>query len=137
MLNRILVAVDDSAPALAAARLAIELGHAPSTELNFVTVTEADHDPDVILSHIASLAADAGLHPTFTAIRDGEHPFEMLLDAARDWGADLVVMGRSDKRRPGAPYVGSQTEHLLEFTDIPVLVVPDRPPPTTAAKVTG
>ncbi len=27
-------------------------------------------------------------------------------------------------RRPGTRYVSSQTEHLLEFTDIPVLVVP-------------
>ncbi len=127
-MKRILVAVDDSPPALAAARLAIELGRAPSTKLNFVTVTEVDHDPEVILNHIASLAADAGLTPTLTAVHDGEHPFEMLLDVARGWGADLVVMGRSDKRRPGAPYVGSQTEHLLEFTDIPVLVVPDRSP---------
>ena len=113
MLNRILVAVADSPPALAAARLAIELGHAPSTELNFVTVAEADHDPDIILDHIASLAAGVGLRSTFTVIRDGEHPFEQLLDAARAWNDDLVVMGRADKRRPGAPYVGSQTDHLL------------------------
>ena len=27
-------------------------------------------------------------------------------------------------RLPSRPFDGSQTEHLLEFTDIPVLVVP-------------
>jgi len=124
MLNRILVAVDDSAPALAAAELAIELGRMPSTELHFVTVTETGRPPDAIFRHIAAMAADRGLAPAFTAIHDGEQPFELLLAAARDWEADLVIMGRSDKRRPGQPYVGSQTEHLLEFTDIPVLVVP-------------
>ncbi len=26
---------------------------------------------------------------------------------------------------PDRPYVGSQTEHLLEFTDIPVVVIPE------------
>lgn len=125
MLNRILVAVDDSAPALAAAELAIEFGRQlGSSELHFVTITEAGRTTDAILRHVDGLARKAGLSPTLTAIDDGEHPFELLLDTARSWQADLVVMGRSDKRRPGAPYVGSQTEHLLEFTDVPVLVVP-------------
>jgi nucleotide-binding universal stress UspA family protein len=124
MLKRILVAVDDSTPALAAAELAIELGQDPSTELHFVTVTEAGRTTDAMLRHVATLAKRAGLSPTFTDIPDGGNPFEQLLAAAHEWNADLVMMGRSDKRRPGAPYVGSQTEHLLEFTDIPVLVVP-------------
>ncbi len=48
----------------------------------------------------------------------------MLLRVAQQWHADLIVMGRSDKRRPGVPYVGNQTEHLLEFASVPVLVVP-------------
>ncbi|MDH5237972.1 MAG: universal stress protein, partial [Acidimicrobiia bacterium] len=65
----------------------------------------------------------AGLTPTSTTA-DGGHPFEVLLAVAEEWQADLIVMGRSDNRRPGVPYVGSQTEHLLEFTPIPVLVVP-------------
>jgi nucleotide-binding universal stress UspA family protein len=132
MMNRIFVAVDDSGPALAAARfamdLAVELGPDSGTgrrvELNFVTVAESGRDHDSILRHIASLAAAAGLSPSFTVIHDGDHPFEMLLDAAHEWGAEVIVMGRSDKRGPGGPFVGSQTEHLLEFTAIPVLVVP-------------
>jgi len=52
-----------------------------------------------------------------------------VLAAATQWGADLIVMGRSDKRPTGRPYVGSQTEHLLEFTDTPVVVVPEADPP--------
>jgi nucleotide-binding universal stress UspA family protein len=135
MLKRILIAVDDSAPALAAAELAIELGRDPSTELHFVTVTEAGRTTDAILRHVAALAARAGISATFTDIPDGGNPFERLLAAAHDWGADLMMMGRSDKRRPGEPYVGSQTEHLLEFTDIPVLVVPCRK--SAAASIGG
>ena len=129
MLKRILVAVDDSAPALAAAELAIELGQEPLTELHFVTVTEEGRTTDAILRHVATLASRAGLSPTCTAIPNGGNPFEHLLAAAHDWNAELVMIGCSDKRRPGAPYVGSQTEHLLEFTDIPVLVVPGRAGP--------
>lgn len=124
MLSRIFVAVDDSAPALAAAAFAIELARTPGTELQVATVIEPGQDPDAVLQHVARLATAGRASATFTALHDGAHPFEALLQAAHAWRADLIVMGRSDLRRPGGPYVGSQTEHLLEFTDIPVLVVP-------------
>ena len=65
----------------------------------------------------------AGVAATETQTH-GRHAFEAILDAARQWNADLIVMGRSDERGPGRPYVGSQTEHVLEFTEVPVLVVP-------------
>lgn len=123
-MKRILVAVDDSSPALAAASQAIELAATVDAQLHFVAVTEPDRDTTTVLRHVADLAERAGLDPTSTTA-DGGHPFEVLLRVARQWHADLIVMGRSDKRRPGEPYVGSQTEHLLEFTPIPVLVVPD------------
>jgi len=130
MLNRMLVAVDDSIPALAAAKLAIAVAQTRPTELNFVTVAEPGANADSILNHVATLAADAGIAATTTAI-DGTQAFEALLAAAHQWRADVIIMGRSDVRRPGQAYVGSQTEHLLEFTQIPVLVVPEPslPPP--------
>ena len=44
---------------------------------------------------------------------------------AQAWAADLTVMARSQRRhRAGDPYVGSETAHVLEFTEQPVLVVP-------------
>lgn len=124
MMNRVLVAVDDSSPALAAASLAIELARDRTAELHFVTVAEPVRETTSVLDHAASLANAAGVVAT-TTVTDGGHPFEALLATAHEWRADLIVMGRSDVRRPGQPYVGSQTEHLLEFTDIPVLVVPE------------
>lgn len=122
-MNRALVAVDDSAPSLAAAALAIELAKTRATEINFVTVDEPGANADVILGHVAAMARQAGIKATITTT-DGGQAFEALLAAAHTWQADVIIMGRSDIRRPGQPYVGSQTEHLLEFTDIPVLVVP-------------
>ncbi len=124
MTIRILVAVDDSPPALAAGALAIRIAADRPVELNFATVDEPGANTEAILSHVANLADKAGVSATLTTT-DGGQPFEALLNAAREWQADVIVIGRSDARRPGQPYVGSQTEHLLEFTDIPVLVVPE------------
>ncbi|RLE23851.1 MAG: hypothetical protein DRJ50_05515 [Actinobacteria bacterium] len=124
MMNRIFVAVDDSSPALAAATFAIRLVLEQPAELHFVTINEPGRDSDIILRYVSSLAADAGVAASVEKC-DGDHPFDALLVAAQLWKADLIIMGRSDMRRPGQPYVGSQTEHLLEFTHLPVLVVPD------------
>lgn len=123
MIDRIMVAVDDSAPALAAAEFAIEFVAGQPAELHVVTVREPGRDADSLMRHVESVAADAGVDVTSTICEDGQ-PFDALLDVAARLDVDLIVMGRSDMRRPGARYVGSQTEHLLEFTDVPVLVVP-------------
>jgi len=123
MMKRILVAVDDTAPAMAAADLATELAKNEGAQIHFVAVSEPAHHTENALRHLTAVAENAGLTPTSTTA-DGGHPFEVLLAVAEEWQADLIVMGRSDNRRPGVPYVGSQTEHLLEFTPIPVLVVP-------------
>jgi nucleotide-binding universal stress UspA family protein len=123
MMDRVMVAVDDSGPALAAAEFAIQMAVDRTVELNFVTVSEPGRDSDALLRHVEAMATRSGVKANTTVCDDG-HPFDALLDVATRWGADLIVMGRSDMRRPGTRYVGSQTEHLLEFTDIPVLVVP-------------
>ena len=123
MIGRIMVAVDDSAPALAAAEFAIEFVTGRPADLHVVTVREPGRDAEALLRHVESMAAGAGVEVTGTICEDGQ-PFDALLDVASRLDVDLIVMGRSDMRRPGARYVGSQTEHLLEFTDVPVLVVP-------------
>ncbi len=123
MIRRILVAVDDSAAALAAASFAIELAAAWSAELNVVTIDDSPTEGADVLRHVAAMAESEGV-TIITTVATGGPAFEAILDTAHTWQADVVVMGRSDDRRPGRPYVGSQTEHVLEFTDIPVLVVP-------------
>jgi nucleotide-binding universal stress UspA family protein len=54
----------------------------------------------------------------------GGEPARHILTEARGWPADLIVIGKSGGRQLGEPYVGSQTAHVLEFADRPVLVVP-------------
>jgi nucleotide-binding universal stress UspA family protein len=101
----------------------VELAKSQGADLHLVAVSEPAHHAEQALDHLTNLARKAGV-PTTSTTTNGGHPFDVLLVVAHEWSADLIVMGRSDNRRPGVPYVGSQTEHLLEFTDIPVLVVP-------------
>lgn len=125
MIERILVAVDDSAPALGAAAFAVDLATQVAAELRFVTVSSDGDDPDVMLRHVDAAAEQAGIRASTEAISTTGQPFEAILDLAVVWDADVIVMGRSDRRTTGRPYVGSQTEHLLEFTHVPVVVVPE------------
>ena len=140
---RILVAVDDSPAGLEAAQTAVELAaewHATVRAITVVhdhAVTRAIGDRDEtakriveggrsLLGWVARLAAGRGV-PCETFVRDGE-PFRRVLEEADAWDAQLVVMGRSDRRGPSSPYLGSETAHVLEFVERPVLVVPRRPP---------
>lgn len=147
--RRILAAVDDSPAALRAAEVAIGLAEDWDAAIRLVTVT-ADHVVGTLLDttaetrgqerveeagrallhHLADAARSKGLeHETARLV--GE-PFRLVLDDARSWGADLIVIGRSDRRGPSSPYLGSVTEHVLEFADCPVLVVPRTVPPAAA-----
>ena len=75
-----------------------------------------------LLRYLTDTARTQGLD--IDAVLLGGEPFRQILDQARSWQADLIVMGRSDRRGPSSPYLGSETAHVLEFADCPVLVVP-------------
>ena len=141
MIGRILVAVDDSPSGLAAARTAVELARTCAASLRLLTVV-ADADVTAALSasgglgtterrtasgqalleHVLALARHAGVDAE-AAQRHGE-PGREILHLARSWPADLLVIGRGDRRGPGRPYIGRATRIVLEFADQPVLVVP-------------
>lgn len=148
-MHRVLLAVDDSPAALRAARVAVRLAAERDGVLRAVTVV-ADHaitehlravgtgvggEPrrdgvaerqaqtaSAVLRYVARLADEAGV-PVQTLHLDGE-PAREVLRQARDWQADVIVLGRSDEPGLGHRYVGSQARQVLEFAEQPVLVVP-------------
>jgi nucleotide-binding universal stress UspA family protein len=143
MIARILLAVDDSPAALEAARTAVDLAarlHASVRAVNVLrdgvlgaALTAASADPGVaarrgvaaasVLDHVARLARRLGV-TVETGQLQGQ-PAGCILAEARAWHADVIVLGRSaQQRRAGAPYVGGETAHVLEFAEQPVLVVP-------------
>jgi len=145
MIQRILLAVDDSPDSLAAARLAIELAAGLGSHLRVVHVS-ADHGLDAlletvvtapgvagrrgladvaILARVSAMAATAGISVE-TELLSGAVA-TAVLDAVQASDADLVVVGKSARAATGEPYVGTQTRHILEFAQRPVLVVPPVP----------
>jgi nucleotide-binding universal stress UspA family protein len=140
MIKRVLVAVDDSPGGLAALRFAVQLAGELGATLRAVTVVgdgqvraALDHG-DMQLDVRREAAADAVLRHAAELARAYEVPVEMsktqgtaadcVLEQAHDWPADLVVLGRSREAGVGHPFIGGQTRLVLEFTDVPVLVVP-------------
>ena len=73
-----------------------------------------------------------GRSPAERVVRDG--PAAGVLDQeVRDWGADLLVLGRHARGWLERVMLGSVTERLLEMLPTSILVVPDRREPRTGA----
>ncbi len=135
MIERILVAVNDSPAALAAFRYALDLAKRYGASVRALHVLDeggvsalppraVDHNRDSgpLLRHLTSLADRSGLQIEAVQV-DGE-PAHRILEQAQSWSADLVVIGRSNHQGVGGPWVGKETRMVLEFADQPVLVVP-------------
>jgi nucleotide-binding universal stress UspA family protein len=142
MIERIVVAVDDTRDSLAAAGVAIELAAALHAELRAVHVAvdhglpeavqaasdRADVDARLVeagaavLARVTALATAHGV-PVRVEVLAGEVA-PAILGYARTWPADLVVLGKSARSASGEPYIGSRSRHVLEFAAQPVLVVP-------------
>lgn len=158
MIQHILLAVDDSPASMAATQVAIEMASRLDAEVYAATVIvnhavderlaaaldsratltrRRDQAAASVLRHVARLAARAGV-PVRTLTLYGE-PAPCLLKQAREWPADLVVMGHASRPGAGQHYVGAQTQHVLEFAEQPVLVVPatTAKPAWRTAKVPG
>jgi nucleotide-binding universal stress UspA family protein len=134
--RRILVCSDGSRASLEAARAAVDLAAGWKSEVRAVYVMEtADSgrtDPETIermreggravLNRIARMG-DARSVKVGQGLLEGV-PFEAILNDARGWKADLIVMGRTGRTGPGRALLGSEAERVLEFTERPVLIVP-------------
>lgn len=140
MISRILVAVDDSSAAFHAADVAIELAAAVGGTLVAVTVLQ-DHAlnerisaasipvgarrelaANATLRHVQQRAGTAGV-PADAVQVSGAPAAEVLAEARRS-KADVIVIARASQRGVGVPYVGVEAQRILEFSDVPVLVVP-------------
>ena len=54
---------------------------------------------------------------------EAAHPWEAIIDHARQHGCDLIVMASHGRRGMSALLLGSETQKVLTHTTIPVLVV--------------
>ncbi len=139
---RILIPVDGSKFSLKAVRLAKQLAEIQGSELLLLHVLDTavldqlcrfDYKPhnevhaDVegsaraFLDDMSQEISQSGVSVSIT-IKEGT-PHEVIIDEAVSWGADLIVMGKLGKRGVSRILLGSVAERVIEFANLPVLLV--------------
>lgn len=141
--KRILLAVDDSALALRAAKTGFAMAQALHASIGVVFVVgsaravvnadlgiTADESRLVLLQEAERTTEQlvrqygAGLDTyQFTPLGT---PSKEILHTAEEWEADLIVMGTHGKTALGQMLTGSVAEHVLRHSKVPVLLVPGR-----------
>ncbi len=152
MFQRILVPVDGSDASSHALSTAMSLARQSGGQLRLIHVMEdaaylAGYDPTGAAAGELFKAAREGGERILAADRDrvqaeglpvdtvfvdqlGHRLAQSVADAARDWGADLVVVGTHGRRGISRLMLGSGAEEIIRLAPVPVLVA--RQPATPA-----
>ena len=143
MYKRILFPTDGSEITLKALQSAIALAKLTSAEIYVLSVKEpfpysaiSEMQPvppqefydaqERIASGRVQAAADAARAAGLTCQAhtvEAIHPWEAILDHAKNPGCDLIVMASHGRRGVTALLLGSETSRVLTHTALPVLVV--------------
>lgn len=142
LFDKILVPVDGSRYSLDAVRLAAKIARFHGSELKLFHVLDAfvvDKLKSFSKKNRASIGEELR-HNAHGFLKDMEYeirkekvnlevlikegvPHEAILKEASSWGAELIVMGKLGRRGISHIVLGSVTERVVEFSDVPVLVV--------------
>lgn len=77
-----------------------------------------------VLADATAIAESAGVEPSQVLLEEpGKRLGEAVAEAAKLWGADLVVVGSHGRRGLGRVLLGSGAEQILRLAPVPVLVV--------------
>lgn len=143
MFKKILIAVDDSAYAMKAAKTGFSLAHSINAAVGLLYVINPSKEV---------VNADLGITPgqsqsvllgeaektleQYIKLYDGVDevlrftptgiPEEEIINIARQWEADLIVMGTHGRSAIGRILSGSTAEYVIRHATIPVLITPPR-----------
>lgn len=78
-----------------------------------------------LAEHTAKQLQQAGLAAE-TVVRDG-NPRKAIVAAAKEWGADLIVMGSHHHSAIAALFLGNIAQTVMKHSRCPVEIVPARP----------
>jgi nucleotide-binding universal stress UspA family protein len=128
-LKVILMATDGSEFGLGTERVAMAMAQQHGSHLHVLRLLLSGHDPserDEAEQHMARVEAtsvEKGITCT-TMLRPCEDPADGILDAAREVGANLILVGRRGKRGLARFMVGKATAEVIAQAPCHVLVVP-------------
>ena len=145
MYRRILVPVDGSATATLGLRHAVGLAKALGAQIRLLTVVDELLIPSVdayapvdlanriailkeggkkVLDAAAAFVAENAVEPEEALVEThGEHVSSAILRDAKEWAADLIVMGTHGRRGLTRLLLGSDAERVLRDAPAPVLLV--------------
>jgi nucleotide-binding universal stress UspA family protein len=144
MYKRILVPVDGSAASTRGLREAIKLAKAQHAALRLVhVVDELLLDPSygtaanyqiffeavrtsgkALLKQMASIVRETGIEPQTELLETiGGRAADLIIESARKWPADLIVMGTHGRRGIRRLLLGSDAELVLHSAPVPVLMI--------------
>ncbi|HET7365508.1 MAG TPA: universal stress protein [Burkholderiales bacterium] len=144
MYKHILMPTDGSALSQAAVREGLQLAKENGAKVTFMNVaapfhvfaydaaslsdTWSDYDrhaherSERILSECEKAAGEAGVSSA-KRFAVSEHPYEEIVKAASETGADIIVMASHARKGMQGVFLGSQTQKTLARSKTPVLVI--------------
>lgn len=141
-INRILAAIDDSDFTSKVTQMAVAMAKAMNAQLGLISVVDptplvmsADnvvYPPEMITDLVN--ATNEMLENTKKELGDANvlvfspqgNPREMIIETARDWDADLIIIGTHGRTGLMHLVMGSVAESVIRHSNIPVLVVPSK-----------
>ena len=141
--KKILVAVDDSAFSMKAAKTGFSIAHSLKASIAIVYVIDRSKEvvnadlgitPEQSLSVL--LAEAERTIEQFLKLYNGVNevlrftptgiPEEEILNIAQQWNADMIVMGTHGRTAIGRILSGSKAEYVVRHATVPVLLTPPR-----------
>jgi nucleotide-binding universal stress UspA family protein len=99
--------------------LSYRTGTLADTEATFESDSKAHADRYLVLIRESAQAAGVACETVYAV---GDQPYEAIIKAAQDNGCDLILMASHGRRGVQGFLLGSETQHVLTHTKIPVLV---------------
>lgn len=140
-IQRILIAIDDSAHSMKAASTGFELAHPLQASIGLLYVIDKGKEAVnadlgiTIESSKSNLREQAertivqyiqmynGTGEVFRFTPEGV-PEKEIIEIARSWKADLIVMGTHGRSNLSRMVTGSVAEYVIRHAEVPVLVAP-------------
>lgn len=141
-MKKIVIAVDNDPTSEKIALKAFQLGLQLKAEIALISVvdttiliTESAVTPkefaDIIINDYKrhqQMLIDTVFqkHKVWTFVEEGI-PYEVILNVAKEWDADILVLGTHGRTGISHLIMGSVAEKVIRYSKIPVFIIPIRP----------